>query len=103
MRFAATTPAQLNRAVFEMLKPGGTYFIIDHAAAPGSGMRDTERLHRIDPATVRRQVEAAGFEYLGSSEVLRNPADDHTLPVFNPSIRGHTDQFVMRFRTPASR
>jgi predicted methyltransferase len=98
-----TDPAQLNRAVFEMLKPGGTYFIIDHAAVPGAGMRDTERLHRIDPATVRRQVEAAGFEYLGSSDVLRNPADDHTLPVFNPSVRGHTDQFVMRFRKPASR
>ena len=86
-----------------MLKPGGTYFIIDHAAVAGSGMRDTERLHRIDPATVRRQVEAAGFEYLGSSEVLRNAADDRTLPVFNPSVRGHTDQFVMRFRKPATR
>ena len=98
-----TDPAQLNRAVFDMLKPGGTYFIIDHAAAAGSGMRDTERLHRIDPATVRRQVEAAGFEYLGSSEVLRNAADDRTLPVFNPSVRGHTDQFVMRFRKPTSR
>jgi len=98
-----TDPAQLNRAVFAMLKPGGTYFIIDHAAVSGAGMRDTERLHRIDPATVRRQVEAAGFEYLGSSDVLRNSADDHSLPVFNPSIRGHTDQFVMRFRKPASR
>ena len=79
-----TDPAQLNRAVFAMLKPGGTYFIIDHAAAPGSGMRDTERLHRIDPATVRRQVEAAGFEYLGSSDVLRNPADDRSAAGLQP-------------------
>ena len=94
-------PAQLNRAVFAMLKPGGTWFIIDHAAAAGRGMRDTERFHRIDPAIVRRQVEAAGFEFVGESDVLRNPADDHTLPVFNPAIRGHTDQFVMRFRKPA--
>lgn len=94
-------PAQLNQAVFRMLKPGGTYFIIDHAAAAGSGMRDTERMHRIDPATVRSQVEAAGFEYLGSSGVLRNPADNHSLPVFDTSIRGRTDQFVMRFRKPA--
>jgi predicted methyltransferase len=93
-------PAQLNRAVFSMLKPGGTFFIIDHAAAPGAGMRDTERLHRIDPQTVRQQVEAAGFEYVGSSAVLRNAADDHRLPVFDPRVRGHTDQFVMRFRKP---
>lgn len=93
-------PAQLNRAVFTMLKPGGTWFIIDHAAAPGEGMNDTERLHRIDPAIVRRQVEAAGFEYVGESNVLRNPSDDHRRTVFDPMIRGHTDQFVMRFRKP---
>ena len=95
-------PAQLNRAVFAMLKPGGTYFIVDHAAAAGSGMRDTERLHRIDPAIVRSQVEAAGFEFVGQSEVLDNPADDHSRPVFHPSVRGRTDQFVMRFRKPAN-
>jgi predicted methyltransferase len=94
-------PAQLNRAVFQILKPGGTFFIIDHAAADGSGMRDTERLHRIDPAIVRQQVEAAGFEFVGQSQVLDNPADDHSRPVFHPSVRGRTDQFVMRFRKPA--
>jgi len=93
-------PAMLNRAVFEMLKPGGTWFIIDHAAAPGAGMADTERLHRIDPAVVRQQAEAAGFEYVGESRVLANPADDHRRPVFDPAIRGRTDQFVMRFRKP---
>ncbi|MGZ8348672.1 MAG: class I SAM-dependent methyltransferase [Allosphingosinicella sp.] len=95
-------PAQLNRAVFAMLRPGGTYFIVDHAAEEGSGMRDTERLHRIDPAVVRAQVEAAGFEFVGSSEVLRNPADTRRVPVFDRSVRGRTDQFVMRFRKPAS-
>lgn len=94
-------PAVLNRAVFAMLKPGGTWFIIDHAAAPGVGMADTERLHRIDPAEVRRQVEAAGFEYVGESRILANPADDHRRTVFDPAIRGHTDQFAMRFRKPA--
>ncbi len=95
-----TDPAQLNRAVFAMLRPGGIWFIVDHAAAPGSGMHDTERLHRIDPAIVRRQVEAAGFEYLGESRVLHNPRDNHSLTVFDPAIRGRTDQFVMRFRKP---
>jgi predicted methyltransferase len=93
-------PAQLNRAVFAMLKPGGTFFIVDHAAEPGSEMRDTEALHRIDPAIVRRQVEAVGFEFVGESGVLRNPGDTHRLRVFDPSIRGRTDQFVMRFQKP---
>ena len=93
-------PARLNAAVFEMLRPGGTYFIIDHAAEEGSGMRDTEELHRIDPAAVRAQVEAAGFEFVGQSQVLRNPEDDHSIEVFDEQVRGNTDQFVMRFRKP---
>jgi predicted methyltransferase len=93
-------PAQLNRAVFAMLRPGGTWFIVDHAAQAGAGLRDTESRHRIDPAIVRRQVEAAGFEYVGESRLLANPADDHSLTVFDPRIRGHTDQFVLRFRKP---
>lgn len=95
-----TDPDQLNRAVFAMLRPGGTWFIVDHSARPGSGLGDTERLHRIDPAEVRRQVESAGFVYEGESRVLANPADDRGLPVFNPAVRGRTDQFVMRFRKP---
>jgi predicted methyltransferase len=93
-------PAVLNREVFAMLRPGGTWFIIDHAAAAGAGMSETERLHRIDPAIVRQQVEAAGFEYVGESRILANSADDHHHTVFDPAIRGHTDQFVMRFRKP---
>ena len=93
-------PDKLNRAVFAMLKPGGTYLIVDHAAASGSGMRDTETLHRIDPATVREQVDAAGFEFVGESQVLRNAQDDHTLPVFDPKVRRNTDQFILRFRKP---
>lgn len=96
-----TDPAVLNKAVFGMLKPGGTYLIIDHAAEAGSGLRDTETLHRIDPAVVREQVEAAGFEYVGESRVLANPADDRKATVFDDKIRGRTDQFAMRFRKPA--
>lgn len=94
-------PSVLNKAVFGILKPGGTWFIIDHAAEAGSGMRDTDTLHRIDPAVVRQQVEAAGFQYVGESKVLANPADAHKVKVFDPSVRGHTDQFVMKFRKPA--
>jgi len=89
-----------NAAVFKALKPGGIYVVIDHAAAAGSGLRDTETLHRIDPAIVKKQVLAAGFEWVGVSTVLANPKDDHTLKVFDPAIRGTTDQFVYKFRKP---
>ena len=95
-----TDPALLNKAVFAALKPGGTYIVIDHVAEAGSGLRDTDTLHRIDPAIVKQQVEAAGFDYVGESDVLRNPADDHTLKVFDPTVRGHTDQFAYKFRKP---
>ncbi|MGN6278443.1 MAG: class I SAM-dependent methyltransferase [Sphingomonas sp.] len=94
-------PATLNKAVFDALKPGGIFLIVDHAAPAGSGMADTDTLHRIDPAIVKQQVTAAGFEFVGSSDLLANPADDHTLKVFDPKIRGHTDQFIYKFRKPA--
>jgi predicted methyltransferase len=96
----ATSMMPINRAVFAALKPGGIYFIIDHVAPAGSGISDTNTLHRIDPARVRADVEGAGFKFVGSSDVLRNPADPHTAIVFDPSIRGHTDQFVFKFRKP---
>src|SRR4249919_1135986 len=91
----------LNRQVFAALKPGGTWVIVDHVAEEGSGMRDTDSLHRIDPAIVRKQVEAAGFVFAGESEVLRNPKDGHKVKVFDPSIRRYTDQFAYKFRKPA--
>lgn len=92
--------AAFNGAVFKALKPGGTYIVIDHVAAAGSGLRDTETLHRIDPVIVKKQVMAAGFEFVGESKVLADPKDDHTLKVFDPKIRGVTDQFVYKFRKP---
>lgn len=94
-------PAVLNKQVFDALKPGGTFVVIDHVAPAGSGMQDTDTLHRIDPAIVKKQVEAAGFVFDGESDVLRNTADKHTLKVFDKTIRGHTDQFIYRFRKPA--
>jgi predicted methyltransferase len=93
-------PDALNRAVFKILKPGGTYMIIDHMAKAGRGMADTEKLHRIDPALVRKQVEAAGFRFAGESKVLENPADPLDIPVFDKSIRGHTSQFAYKFVKP---
>ena len=93
----------LNAAVFTVLKPGGVYIIVDHSGEPGSGLRDTDTLHRIDEVTVKQQVLAAGFEYVGESDVLRNRADDRKTNVFNPAIRGRTDQFVFKFRKPPGR
>lgn len=95
-----TDPMKLNRAVYRALKPGGVFIVIDHAAEAGSGLRDTETLHRIDPLIVKKQVTAAGFEFAGESDALHNPADDHKLLVFKKEIRGHTDQFVFKFRKP---
>lgn len=89
-----------NRRVFDALRPGGLYVIVDHSAVDGAPMTVTNDLHRIDQAVVRREVEAAGFVYDGESPVLRNPADPRTVAVFDPSVRGHTDQFAMRFRRP---
>ena len=88
-----------NKAVFATLKPGGVYIIVDHAA-PGTGLAATKTLHRIDPATVKAEVVAAGFTFDGESTVLANAADPHSANVFDPTVRGHTDQFAYRFRKP---
>jgi predicted methyltransferase len=93
--------AVFNQMVFEALKPGGTYLILDHATEPGAGASQTSTLHRIDPQTVKQEVLAAGFVYEGQSDLLRNPQDPHTAKVFDPAIRGRTDQFILKFRKPA--
>lgn len=92
--------AAVNKAVFSSLKPGGVYMVVDHADDPGTGIKNVNTLHRIDPTVIRREVEAAGFIFDGESSLLRNPADTHKLAVFDESIRGETDQFVYKFRKP---
>ncbi len=92
--------AAFDKSVFDALKPGGVFIVIDHVAPAGSGTSDTGTLHRIDPAAVKKEVEAAGFVFAGSSDALRNPDDPHDIKVFDKSIRGHTDQFIYRFRKP---
>jgi predicted methyltransferase len=98
--FGPADLAVVNKAIYNALKPGGTYVVLDHAAAAGTGLRDTETLHRIDPAAVKKEVMAAGFEFAGEDDALKNPADPHTKNVFDPSIRGKTDQFIFKFRKP---
>lgn len=92
-----------NKLVFRSLRPGGVYVVLDHSAPAGSGASATSTLHRIDPAVVRKEAEAAGFVFDGETNVLANPADPRTAGVFDPSIRGHTDQFVLRFRKPGGK
>lgn len=98
-RLKLDVPA-MNKAFFDALKPGGVLVIVDHSALPGTGLDVPDVLHRIDENIVVREVTAAGFVLDGSSQVLRNPEDPRTTGVFDPSIRGKTDQFVLRFRKP---
>jgi len=91
----------LNQVIFKALKPGGVYMVEDHSA-PGTGTSATSTLHRIDPETVVQEATAAGFVLEGRSNILANPADPHTAPVFDPSIRGKTDKFLLKFRKPAA-
>jgi predicted methyltransferase len=84
-------------AVYELLKPGGVLGIVDHVGAKGA---DNTKLHRIDPALALAVVEASDFELETQSDLLKNPADDHTLMVFAPEIRGKTDRFLLVLRKP---
>jgi predicted methyltransferase len=89
-----------NKAVFDSLKPGGIYIVIDHAAAKGSGFSATSTLHRSDPDAVKSEVMAAGFEFVGYSDVIANPADDHEKPVFEKGLHDRTDRYLLKFRRP---
>lgn len=97
--FPAGLAAEMNAKVYRSLKPGGIYLVIDHVANPDTADAPNT-VHRIDPAVLRREIEAAGFTFDGESPALRNPSDDHKLMVMNPAIRGHTDQIIYRFRKP---
>ena len=92
--------AVINKAIFAALKPGGIYIVLDHSAPAGSGLADTNTTHRIDEAVVKKEVEAAGFKLVAESNVLRNPKDPRDKLVFDPSIRHHTDQFILKFVKP---
>jgi predicted methyltransferase len=97
---AGVDTTAFNKLMFDSLKPGGIYLVLDHTAEAGSGARDTKTLHRIDPETVKTEVLAAGFKLAGSSDLLHRSSDDHTLKVFDPAIRGKTDQFILKFVKP---
>ena len=89
-----------NKSILNSLKPGGLYVVLDHSAEAGSALRDTKSLHRIDAEAVKKEVTEAGFEFVGAGDILANSADPRTAAVFDPSIRGKTDQFIIKFRKP---
>jgi len=92
--------AGVNESTFRALKPGGIYFVEDHAAAPGTGIADTSTLHRIEPAAVIEEMAAAGFTLDAQSDLLANPDDPKTVGVRDPSVQGETEKFALRFRKP---
>lgn len=92
--------ASMAKRLYDNLKPGGVLLVVDHVAVADPGFAVPDKLHRIDPAAARAEIESAGFKFDGSLPLLANPADPHTALVFDPSIRGKTDQFIYRFRKP---
>ena len=89
-----------DRAVYAALKPGGTFFILDHQGAAGLTDAEIEKLHRINRDVVVKEVTSAGFKLAAEGDFLRRPGDDHTKPIFDDSIRGHTDQYALKFVKP---
>jgi predicted methyltransferase len=94
-------PSAWLKSFYAAMKPGATVGVIDHVASPNSDTRATvEKYHRIDPNVIKADFKRAGFVLVGSSNILRNPADDHSLLVFDPKIRGKTDRAILKFRKP---
>ena len=98
--FPAGASAMIAGRLFAALKPGGTLLVVDHVGVNPTPFAVADTLHRGDAAATRAELVAAGFRFDGESRLLADPADPHTASVFDPAIRGKTDQFVYRFRKP---
>jgi predicted methyltransferase len=90
-----------DRAVYDALKPGGIFFVLDHQGWPGMTNADIAKVHRIYKEKVIREVTSAGFKHAGEGKFLNRPTDDHHLVIFDPKVRGHTDQYALKFVKPA--
>ncbi len=90
----------MNRLIYNALRPGGVFLVVDHRAEDGTGDTVVGDYHRIDEAFVREEIEAAGFVLAAESDILSNPEDPRTISVFDTSIRGNTDRFVLLYRKP---
>ena len=89
-----------DRAVYKALKPGGIYFILDHQGKAGMSEPEIAKMHRINRDLVVKEVTSAGFKLAAEGNFLRRPADDHSLPIFDKAIQGHTDQYALKFVKP---
>jgi len=101
-KYGVVDIADFNHRVFEALKPGGIYFVLDHQANPGTTVEQIATLHRIEKAQVIREVTAAGFKLVAEGRFLNRPGDDHTKTIFDAAIRGKTDQYALKFVKPPS-
>lgn len=99
-KYGKVDTVAFDRAIYKALKPGGIFFILDHQGWPGMSDSDIEKVHRIDKAEVIREVTSAGFRLAGEGTFLHRPSDDHHESIFDPKIRGHTDQFALKFVKP---
>ena len=100
-KFPRMDPDAALKKLYAAMKPGGTVGVIDHVGKPGDARQNADKLHRIDPETVKADFARAGFVLEAESDALRVPADDVTRLVFDPAVRGKTDRVVYRFRKPA--
>jgi predicted methyltransferase len=100
-KYGKVDTVAFDRAVYKALKPGGIYFILDHQGAANLTPANIEKMHRINRDIVVREVTSAGFKLAAEGKFLRRPGDDHSKPIFDPSIRGHTDQYALKFVKPA--
>ena len=98
--FLAEGRAQMNRAIFAALKPGGVYIVADHSGRPGTGISESTTLHRIEEAFLRSEVEAAGFKLQASGSFLRNPADPRDRETPEPPMP--KDEFILKFVKPGA-
>ena len=90
---------QMNRRFFDLLKPGGHLVIVDHSAKAGTGVSVAKTLHRIEEATLRQEVVAAGFKLSAEGNFLRDPGDSRAVP-FREASDMVTDRFVLKFSKP---
>lgn len=99
-KYGVVDTIAFDRGVYNALKPGGVFFVLDHEAPPGTDVAGIEKLHRIERAQVIREVTSVGFKLVDEGTFLRRPGDDHTLPIFDKKVQGQTDQYALKFVKP---